>query len=70
MMLMSIARQWGIGKRRVCRKLYFWLDEAILEIISVVAGTNDVSAADPKGLAKEVLPKSEILNRMTRQGND
>jgi Transposase DDE domain len=37
------VRQHGVGKRR---KLHFCVDEATLEIISVVASTNDVSDAE------------------------
>jgi hypothetical protein len=58
----------GIGKRRICRKLHFCVNEATLEIINVVAGANDFSATDPKGPAKELLSKSVILSRMTRLG--
>src|SRR5262249_51124930 len=36
------VRQHGIGKRRTWRKLHFCTDEATLEIISVVASTNDL----------------------------
>jgi hypothetical protein len=39
------VRQHGIGKRRIWRKLHFCSDEATLEIVSVVASTNDVSDA-------------------------
>lgn len=41
----SKVRQHGIGKRRTWRKLHFCVDEATLEIISLVASTNDVSDA-------------------------
>jgi hypothetical protein len=40
------VRQHGIGKRRTWRKLHFCTDEATLEIISVVASTNDLSDAE------------------------
>jgi hypothetical protein len=40
------VRQHGIGKRRTWRKLHFCVDEATLEIISVVASTNDLSDAE------------------------
>jgi len=40
------VRQHGISKRRTWRKLHFCVDEATLEIISVVASTNDVSDAE------------------------
>lgn len=40
------VRQHGVGKRRTWRKLHFCTDEATLEIISVVASTNDVSDAE------------------------
>jgi hypothetical protein len=39
------VRQHGVGKRRTWRKLHFCSDEATLEIVSVVASTNDVSDA-------------------------
>lgn len=40
------VRQHGVGKRRTWRKLHLCSDEATLEIISVVASTNDVSDAE------------------------
>jgi hypothetical protein len=40
------VRQHGVGKRRTWRKLHFCIDEATMEIISVVASTNDVSDAE------------------------
>jgi hypothetical protein len=40
------VRQHGVGKRRTWRKLHFGVDEATLEIVSVVASTNDVSDAE------------------------
>jgi IS5 family transposase len=40
------VRQHGIGKRRTWRKLHFCTDEATMEIVSVVASTNDVSDAE------------------------
>jgi len=40
------VRQHGIGKRRTWRKLHFCTAQATLEIISVVASTNDVSDAE------------------------
>src|SRR5262249_29041111 len=40
------VRQHGVGKRRTWRKLHLCVDEATLEIISVVASTNDVSDAE------------------------
>jgi IS5 family transposase len=40
------VRQHGVGKRRTWRKLHFCTDEATMEIISVVASTNDVSDAE------------------------
>ena len=40
------VRQHGVGKRRTWRKLHFCSDEATLEIVSVVASTNDVSDAE------------------------
>jgi hypothetical protein len=40
------VRQHGIGKPRTWRKLHFCTDEATLEIVSVVASTNDVSDAE------------------------
>jgi len=40
------VRQHGVGKRRTWRKLHFCADEATMEIISVVASTNDVSDAE------------------------
>jgi hypothetical protein len=42
----SAVRQHGVGKRRTWRKLHLCVDEATLEIISVVASTNDVSDAE------------------------
>ncbi len=40
------VRQHGVGKRRTWRKLHIGVDEATLEIVSVVASTNDVSDAE------------------------
>jgi Transposase DDE domain len=40
------VRQHGVGKRRTWRKLHFCTDEATLEIVSVVASTNDLSDAE------------------------
>jgi IS5 family transposase len=40
------VRLHGVGKRRTWRKLHFCTDEATLEIVSVVASTNDVSDAE------------------------
>jgi IS5 family transposase len=40
------VRQHGVGKRRTWRKLHFCTDEATLEIVSVVASTNNVSDAE------------------------
>src|SRR5499433_2387283 len=40
------VRQHGVGKRRTWRKLHFCTDEATMEIICVVASTNDVSDAE------------------------
>src|SRR5499433_2898507 len=40
------VRQHGIGKRRTWRKLHLCIDEATLEIVSVVASTNDVIDAE------------------------
>ena len=40
------VRQHGVGKRRTWRKLHFGVDEATLEIVSVVASANDVSDAE------------------------
>jgi IS5 family transposase len=40
------VRQHGVGKRRTWRKLHFCSDEATLEIVSVVATTNDLSNAE------------------------
>src|SRR5262245_4198673 len=40
------VRQHGVGKRRTWRKLHFCVDEATLEIVSVVASTNNVSDAE------------------------
>jgi len=40
------VRQHGVGKRRTWRKLHFCVDQATLEIISVVTSTNDVSDAE------------------------
>src|SRR5215510_10268074 len=40
------VRQHGVGKRRTWRKLHLCIDEATLEIVSVVASTNDVSDAE------------------------
>src|SRR5215813_3413934 len=40
------VRQHGVGKRRTWRKLHFCVDEMTLEIMSVVASTNDVSDAE------------------------
>jgi hypothetical protein len=40
------VRQHGVGKRRTWRKLHICSDEATLEIVSVVASTNDVSDAE------------------------
>src|SRR5215813_4930088 len=40
------VRQHGVGKRRTWRKLHLCVDEATLEIVSVVASTNDVSDAE------------------------
>src|ERR1051325_5889981 len=40
------VRQHGVSKRRTWRKLHFCVDQATLEIISVVASTNDVSDAE------------------------
>jgi hypothetical protein len=42
------VRQQGVGKRRTWRKLLFCVDEATLEIVSVVASTNDVSTPSPR----------------------
>jgi DDE family transposase len=39
-------RQHGVGKRRTWRKLHLCNDEATLEIVSVVASTNDVTGAE------------------------
>jgi Transposase DDE domain len=36
----------GVGKRRTWLKLHFCNDEATLEVISVVASTNDVTDAE------------------------
>src|SRR5262252_3094947 len=40
------VRQHGIGKRRTWRKLHLCSDEATLEVVSVVASTNDVIDAE------------------------
>jgi IS5 family transposase len=40
------VRQHGVGKRRTWRKLHFCVDEATLEIVGVVASTNNVSDAE------------------------
>src|SRR5215471_4389661 len=40
------VRQHGVGKRRTWRKLHLCTDQATLEIVSVVASTNDVSDAE------------------------
>jgi DDE family transposase len=40
------VRQHGVGKRRTWRKLHFCSDEVTLEIVSVVASTNDLSDAE------------------------
>ena len=40
------VRQHGVGKRRTWLKLHLCVDEATLEIISVVASANDVSDAE------------------------
>ena len=40
------VRQHGVSKRRTWRKLHFCTDEATLEIVSVVASTNNVSDAE------------------------
>jgi IS5 family transposase len=40
------VRQHGVGKLRTWRKLHFCSDEATLEIVSVVASTNNVSDAE------------------------
>jgi len=40
------VRQHGVGKRRTWRKLRLCNDAATLEIVSVVASTNDVSDAE------------------------
>lgn len=40
------VRQHGIGKRRTWRKIHFCTDEATLEVVSVVASTNDLSDAE------------------------
>jgi hypothetical protein len=40
------VRQHGVGKRRTWLKLHFCVDEATLEIVSVVTSTNDVSDAE------------------------
>src|SRR5215471_16845104 len=40
------VRQHGVGKRRTWRKLHFCTDQATLEIVSVVASTNDVTDAE------------------------
>src|SRR5262249_10909119 len=40
------VRRHGIGKRLAWRKLLFRTDEATLEIVSVVASTNDLSDAE------------------------
>src|SRR5215813_11285549 len=38
------VRQHGVGKRRTWRKLHFCIDEATLEIVSVVASTSPADA--------------------------
>ena len=40
------VRQDGAGERRTWRKLHLCVDEATLEIISVVASANDVNDAE------------------------
>ena len=40
------ARQHGVSKLRTCIKLHLCSDEAMPEVISAVAGTNDVSNAE------------------------
>jgi IS5 family transposase len=40
------VRQHGVGKRRTWRKLHLCNDEATLEIVSVVASTNEVADAE------------------------
>jgi len=40
------VRQHGVGKRRTWRKLHLCNDEATLEIVSVVASTNDVTDSE------------------------
>lgn len=40
------VRQHGVSKRRTWRKLHFCTDQATLEIVSVVASTNDLSDAE------------------------
>ena len=40
------VRQHGVGKRRTWRKLHLCNDEATLEVVSVVASTNDVTDAE------------------------
>lgn len=40
------VRQYGNGECRIWRKLHFGVDEATLEIVSVVASANNVSDAE------------------------
>src|SRR5262249_22351990 len=57
------VRQHGVGKRRTWRKLHFCVDEATLEIISVVASTNDVSDAEaPPDLLEDAPSKIEQVS--------
>jgi len=61
------VRQHGVGKRRTWRKLHFCVDEATLEIISVVASTNDVSDAEaPSGFASGRAGRDRTSQRRRR----
>src|SRR5688572_23532177 len=56
------VRQHGVGKRRTWRKLHLCNDEATLEIVSVVASTNDVTDAEAlPDLLQDVLGEIELL---------
>jgi hypothetical protein len=64
------VRQHGVGKRRTWRKLHFCSDEATLEIVSVVASTNNVSDADGRhaNTKAERRARDENLRRIRKIG--
>jgi Transposase DDE domain len=60
------VRQHGIGKRRTWRKLHFCAAEATLEIISVVASTNDQRCRSPAGFASGRARRDRTSQRRRR----